>query len=225
MRPRPARTPSRLTALFLSLLLMAALAAPVGAQEGEEVSEEIVEVVVEEVPAEEVVEPAPEEMPAEQLVEPAPEDVSLPLLPLPAPEAAPAPAPLPNAEIRAQVLALTNQHRVAAGLAPLRENNSLSAAAQRYAEAMANTSCFAHDCQPVPNFADRLVNAGYARNSFMAENIAMGQPTAAAVVDGWMKSEGHRQNIMNPNYKDLGVGAMRDARGQWWWVQNFGGLP
>ncbi|NEE25044.1 CAP domain-containing protein, partial [Streptomyces sp. SID7982] len=53
------------------------------------------------------------------------------------------------------------------------------------------------------------------------ENIARGQADAQAVVEGWMNSEGHRANILNCDYKTIGIGVHEGSGGPWW-VQNFG---
>jgi uncharacterized protein YkwD len=73
------------------------------------------------------------------------------------------------------------------------------------------------------------VNAGLAplravgyRWQTYGENIAMGQPTASAVLDSWMHSSGHRANILNSRYQEIGVGYARDSAGRPYYVQVFG---
>lgn len=53
------------------------------------------------------------------------------------------------------------------------------------------------------------------------ENIAYGQPTAQAVMDAWMNSPGHRANILNRSYTQIGVGAVSDSNGILYWTQDF----
>lgn len=53
------------------------------------------------------------------------------------------------------------------------------------------------------------------------ENIAYGQPTAQAVMDAWMNSPGHRANILNSSYTQIGVGAVADNNGTIYWTQDF----
>lgn len=53
------------------------------------------------------------------------------------------------------------------------------------------------------------------------ENIARGQADAQAVMDAWMNSDGHRANILNCDYKTLGVGVHFGSGGPWW-TQDFG---
>jgi uncharacterized protein YkwD len=61
----------------------------------------------------------------------------------------------------------------------------------------------------------------------MAENIAVGYRSAAAVVDGWMNSEGHRRNILDCAYTMIGIGydggQVKPEWGNGSWVQDFGG--
>jgi uncharacterized protein YkwD len=68
---------------------------------------------------------------------------------------------------------------------------------------------------------DRIQNAGYLFSS-AGENVAYGFGDAAAVMSGWMNSEGHRQNILNPNYKEIGIGYAQGADGRPYWTQDFG---
>ncbi len=67
----------------------------------------------------------------------------------------------------------------------------------------------------------RARRAGYGGN-FVGENIACGYPDAAAVVDGWMTSPGHRANILRPEFREIGVAAALDDEGTPYWVQVFG---
>jgi uncharacterized protein YkwD len=69
--------------------------------------------------------------------------------------------------------------------------------------------------------ATGVTNAGY-RWSAVAENIAMGYPDPAAVMTGWMNSPGHRTNILNCQYRQLGVGVAASAKGARYWTQDFG---
>src|SRR5689334_22993051 len=113
-----------------------------------------------------------------------------------------APAAIDQAAYVERVLELTNAERAQAGLAPLVLNDSLSEAAQDYSQVLATGDCFAHTCGPVPDFADRLTQTGYAGWSSIGENIAAGYPTPEAVVAGWMASPGHRQNILTPSFTE-----------------------
>ncbi|WP_328996562.1 CAP domain-containing protein [Kribbella sp. NBC_01245] len=116
-----------------------------------------------------------------------------------------------------QVLTLTNRERAKAGCGPLRMNTALFRAAEGHARDMVAKNYFSHTSADGRSPWDRMKQAGYSGGA-MAENIAAGQTTAAAVVEAWMNSEGHRANIENCTYKLLGVGHHSNH-----WVQNFGG--
>jgi uncharacterized protein YkwD len=121
-----------------------------------------------------------------------------------------------------QVITLVNKERAANGLAPLVQNAALSRAASSYASVMASTDCMAHTCGPVPNFADRDVQAGYTPWTTLAENVAAGQQTPDAVVAAWMNSPGHRANILNAAFRDIGVGVAKGGSYGIYWAQEFG---
>ncbi|MFD6229124.1 sigma-70 family RNA polymerase sigma factor [Streptomyces sp. NPDC060232] len=138
----------------------------------------------------------------------------------PSPRAsAPGPAPAPPG-IAGQVVALVNTERAAAGCGPLREDQQLRAAAQGHSDDMAARHFFDHTNPDGKDPGQRTTASGY-RWSTYGENIAKGQQTAQAVMDSWMKSPGHRANILNCSFKDIGVGVHQSAGGPWW-TQNFG---
>ena len=122
----------------------------------------------------------------------------------------------------ARVIALTNVERQKAGLPPLVAQANLTQAASGYAAVLSSGSCFAHTCGLVPKFIDRAAQAGYTNWSALAENIAAGQRTPEAVVQAWMDSPGHRANILNPRYTEIGVGLKTGGRLGMYWAQNFG---
>jgi len=121
------------------------------------------------------------------------------------------------------VLELTNVERSRAGLPPLRENSRLTYAAQLQSEQMGSASRMDHVLRGAryPNPADRLAAADYTWEAY-GENVAVGQPSAAEVVSAWMRSPGHRANILNPRYTELGVGYALDASGRPYYAQVFG---
>jgi uncharacterized protein YkwD len=120
---------------------------------------------------------------------------------------------------------LTNTERAKAGLGPLTLNSQLTQAAQRYSEVLASDACFAHTCGPVPDMIQRDAQAGYAGWSAVGENIAAGYPSPEDVVAGWMASPGHRANILNPDYRELGVGLASGGKYGAYWAQEFGARP
>lgn len=116
---------------------------------------------------------------------------------------------------------LTNQQRREAGLDPLRVSGDLMEAAESYAQTMAETDCFGHHCGPVPDQVKRVEQAGYTEWSHLGENVAVGPTTAKEVVEGWMNSPPHRDNILEPDFTEIGVGRAT-ANGRTYWVQEFG---
>ncbi|MFD3539084.1 sigma-70 family RNA polymerase sigma factor [Streptomyces sp. NPDC058662] len=138
----------------------------------------------------------------------------------PAPRtSAPAPAPAPQGTA-GQVVALVNAERAAAGCGPLKEDAQLRAAAQGHSDDMARRDFFSHTSPDGSDPGGRTTAAGY-RWSTYGENIAKGQQTPKSVMDAWMNSEGHRKNILNCAFKDIGVGIHQGPGGPWW-TQNFG---
>ncbi|MET8944030.1 sigma-70 family RNA polymerase sigma factor [Streptomyces sp. NPDC004542] len=119
-----------------------------------------------------------------------------------------------------QVVALVNKERAAAGCGPLTEDPQLEEAAQRHSDDMAAQHFFDHTNPDGADPGQRITAAGY-RWSTYGENIAQGQQTAQTVMDSWMNSSGHRANILNCSFKDIGVGVHRGSGGPWW-TQDFG---
>jgi uncharacterized protein YkwD len=123
--------------------------------------------------------------------------------------------------IELKVLDLTNAERAKAGCKALRGDAKLALAARRHSTDMGVNGYFDHNSQDGTSPWDRIRKAGYTSPG--AENIAAGQPTAAAVMDGWMKSPGHRANILNCKLKALGVGYYKGSKGyRIYWTQDFG---
>ncbi len=120
----------------------------------------------------------------------------------------------------AQVIALVNQERAKAGCGPLTEDPLLRKSAQGHSDDMAARGFFDHTNPDGADPGKRITAAGY-RWSTYGENIAMGQQTAQSVMTSWMNSPGHRANILNCAFKDIGVG-IHDGAGGPWWTQNFG---
>src|SRR5205085_10934710 len=109
-------------------------------------------------------------------------------------------------DIERQVVDLTNHARQEAGLAPLKVNASLVSAAQIHARDMARLDLMEHDLPgvPLPTLADRARYVGYLFN-WLGENIAYNYLDATQVVSAWMGSPGHRANMPNPNFTDIGL--------------------
>jgi uncharacterized protein YkwD len=138
------------------------------------------------------------------------------------PAASPAPASTsPQDTFDQQILGLVNQERAKVGADPLRINEQLDLAADQHTLDQASMNKMSHTGSNGSNMGDRIKNAGYVF-SYAGENVAYGFGDAAAVMSGWMNSEGHRQNILNPNYKEIGIGYAQGADGRPYWTQDFG---
>ncbi|MDP9865490.1 MULTISPECIES: CAP domain-containing protein [Streptosporangium] len=120
-----------------------------------------------------------------------------------------------------EVVRLTNAERAKGGCQPLKHDAQLRKAAYGHSADMAEQGYFSHTSKDGRSFMDRIRGAGFTGGSGWAENIAMGQPTPAAVVGSWMNSSGHKANIMNCKYTLIGVGAAKNAKGQIYWTQVF----
>jgi uncharacterized protein YkwD len=104
-------------------------------------------------------------------------------------------------------------------------NANLRLAAQGHSQDMATNNYFSHTSLDGRTFADRIRGAGYTGSGPLGENIAAGQGSPAAVVNGWMGSTGHCQNIMSGSYRSIGVGYAFRAGSAYgaYWTQTFGG--
>lgn len=114
--------------------------------------------------------------------------------------------------IRRATLCLLNGERTARGLRPLREHVVLRSAAARYARTMVRRRFFAHDAPDGSTMTSRIRRTSYlrkARTWWLAENLAWGageQSTPAQTVRGWMDSPGHRRNVLDGTFRDIGIG-------------------
>jgi len=145
---------------------------------------------------------------------PAPVTTATPRTTLPAAPAPPPPAAVPAGSDRAgQVLALVNQARAVAGCRALAADSGLAAVAAAHSADMRDRGFFDHVNLAGLSPFDRAEAAGL---SARAENIARGQDDAAAVMDAWMSSPGHRSNILDCGLTRLGVGTADGGTGPWW---------
>jgi uncharacterized protein YkwD len=123
----------------------------------------------------------------------------------------------------ARIFDLVNAQRRRRGLRPLVYNDQLDRMAKVQAGNMARYEKMAHVLPQsnLPTLADRARYAGYEYGR-IAENVALGYPSAEAVVQGWMESPGHRENILNGEVVETGVGVMRSRDGALYYCQVFG---
>ena len=114
-----------------------------------------------------------------------------------------------------------NAQRAGSGRAPLARDSRLDAAAQAHACWMSASGTFSHQGQGGSGSMQRIQSAGYP-SRLGAENIALGQTSAGAVVTDWMGSAGHRKNILLAGAEAYGVGVAL-LGGRQVWVMVFAG--
>ncbi|MFG3009695.1 CAP domain-containing protein [Streptomyces cinerochromogenes] len=136
-----------------------------------------------------------------------------------APAAPSTPKPTATASgVAAEILQLVNAERAKAGCQALTINPALTKAAQAHSEDMASHQNMSHTGSDGSNPGDRITAAGYTWSSY-GENVAYGYSTAEQVMAGWMTSPGHRANILNCGFKEIGVGLAQPGS---YWTQDFG---
>ena len=127
-----------------------------------------------------------------------------------------------NAAQLAHVLMLEiNQERGRAGLPALRMSPQLTQAAQAHACDSARHNRMSHTGTDGSNFGQRIIRAGYNYRS-ATENVALGFPEPGQVLRAWMRSPGHRQNILARRPNELGLGVARGRDGRTHWVMKSG---
>jgi len=125
-----------------------------------------------------------------------------------------------DAPVQRQVLSLVNENRRRGGCGGLTLDRRLIVAANRHAADMARRGYFAHESPSGDGAGERVEDAGY-RWSRYGENIARGQDSAYEVVDGWMHSPEHRENIMDCRLDQMGIGLAFAPDDTPYWVQDF----
>jgi uncharacterized protein YkwD len=103
------------------------------------------------------------------------------------------------------VVELINAQRATAGLSALSAQGQLGSAAQLHSEDMACNNYFSHSGLDSSTVATRIERQGY-NWSAAGENIGAGYSSPESVVSGWMNSEGHRANILNTDFTEIGIG-------------------
>src|SRR5689334_4839156 len=117
-----------------------------------------------------------------------------------------------------QILVLINQHRKKKGLSALSSNPVIEAEARRHTIAMAShQSPFGHDGF---SYRSKVITSKVAGVTATAENVAYGSRSAEEVVNGWLKSSGHKKNIEG-KYKLTGIGVARDEKSVLYFTQIF----
>ncbi|MFC6458669.1 MULTISPECIES: CAP domain-containing protein [Paenibacillus] len=114
-----------------------------------------------------------------------------------------------------QVVTLVNQERAKAGLPALTSDSKLANMAMDKAKDMYSNNYFDHTSPTYGSPFDMMKQYGISY-TYAGENIAKGQRNPEEVMNAWMNSAGHRQNIMSPNYTKIGVAYYNGE-----WVQEF----
>jgi uncharacterized protein YkwD len=134
----------------------------------------------------------------------------------------------PPSNFAEQVVVLVNVERAEEGCNPVTMHPQLNQAALAHSEDMALNDFFDHTGSDGSSVTDRMEAAGYVNWLTAGENIAAGQTTPEAVMTAWMNSPGHRANILNCDFEDIGVGYYHhpddDGSEVWYhyWTQVFG---
>jgi uncharacterized protein YkwD len=121
-----------------------------------------------------------------------------------------------------RVVDIVNRERAAGGCPAVKVNARLTEASQLHSEDQAAHNNMSHEGSDGSSPWDRARRAGY--DNAIGENVAMGYRDAEAVMDGWMNSPGHRNNIMNCDARAIGVGLAMSSGGAPYWTQMFGSV-
>lgn len=119
------------------------------------------------------------------------------------------------------VLKLVNAERAKVGASALKLDDTLSKVATVKAKDMAENGYFSHDSPTYGSPFEMMRSFGVTQYRTAGENIAAGQKTPEAVMESWMNSSGHRANILNTSYTNLGVGYYEGGSYGTYWVQEF----
>ena len=120
-------------------------------------------------------------------------------------------------EYEEKVAELVNQIRIENDLSPLTLNRELSAVARKKSQDMKENHYFNHTSPVYGSPFDMIKTFGISYST-AGENIAMGQRTPEEVVNAWMNSEGHRANILNASFTQIGIGYVAEGN---YWTQMF----
>lgn len=138
-----------------------------------------------------------------------------------------------SSPLEQQVLSLVNNYRASGATCGgvvkppvpiLTWNVTLANAARGHSRDMTDKNYFSHASLDGRTFITRIINAGYYPYTALGENIAAGYSTANSVMQGWMTSPGHCNNIMSSSFKELGVGYAYNSLSTYdhYWTQDFG---
>ncbi|MFB6715698.1 MULTISPECIES: CAP domain-containing protein [unclassified Streptomyces] len=118
----------------------------------------------------------------------------------------------------ARLLTLVNSVRRAVGCPSLTTNTKLTKSARKHSADMASHRNMSHTGSDGSAPSDRIADVGYERSAY-GENVAHGYATPESVMAGWMSSPGHRRNILDCSFKEIGLGLAQPGN---YWTQDFG---
>ncbi|WP_187414750.1 CAP domain-containing protein [Nonomuraea sp. PA05] len=107
------------------------------------------------------------------------------------------------------------------GCRALKHHRQLHRAARGHSTDMAENNYFSNTSRDGRTFTDRIREAGFTGGTRFAENIGKGQRTPAAVVQSWMDASGTKAAVLNCKLTFIGVGAVEDSSGAYYWTQDF----
>ena len=119
-----------------------------------------------------------------------------------------------------EVLNIVNKERTSRGLSALKFNAELAKVATTKSQDMIDRGYFDHNSPTYGSPFDMMKKFGITYKS-AGENIAMGQKTPQEVMTAWMNSDGHRKNILNSSFTEIGIGIAKDKNGRLYWTQMF----
>ncbi len=119
-------------------------------------------------------------------------------------------------EIEIEILELINDHRIINGLSPLNDHGTIKAVAFTHTDYMIEVDNVSHD-----NFFQRKQSLqDNADATVVSENVAYGFSSAESVVNAWLNSDSHRQNIEG-NFTDFDISAEQNEEGKWYFTNIF----
>jgi uncharacterized protein YkwD len=119
-------------------------------------------------------------------------------------------------QIEIEIMELINAYRITEGLNPLNDHNTVKAVASTHTDYMIEVENVSHD-----NFFQRKqsLQANAAAN-IVSENVAYGFNSAESVVNAWLNSPNHKENIEG-NFTDFDVSAEKNSEGKWYFTNIF----
>lgn len=122
--------------------------------------------------------------------------------------------------LETEIVRLVNIERSKKGLQPLKQNWELCRVARYKSQDFIDKKYFDHQSPTYGSPFDMMKNFGI-KFTAGGENIAYGQKTPADVMNSWMNSTGHRNNILSSSFYEIGVGAAKASNGTLYWTQMF----